>query len=59
MVGSVINIALRVVFFTIFVKCFKDIFFTLYLNVLVLPSNIFSLLKYMSFVIITLLYGGI
>ena len=47
------------VFFTIFTKCFKDIFFILYLSVLVLPLNIFSLLKCISFVIIILLYGGI
>ena len=59
MVGNIIIIVLRVVFFTIFIKCFKNIFFTLYLSISVLPSNIFSLLKCMSLVIITLLYGGI
>ena len=58
-VGNVIIIALCVVFFTIFAKCFKDIFFMSYLSVLVLPLNTFSLLKCMSFVIIILLYGGI
>ena len=59
MVGNVVVIALRVVFFTIFIKCFKDIFFMLYLSVLVLLLNTFFLLKCMSFVIIILLYGGI
>ena len=59
MIGSVIIIALRVVFFTIFTKCFKDIFFTLHFSISVLPSNTFSLLKCISLVIITLLYGGI
>ena len=47
------------VFLTIFTKYFKDIFFILYLSISVLPLNTFSLLKYISFVIITLLYGGI
>ena len=59
MVGNIIIIALYVVFFIIFIKCFKDIFFILYLNVLVLLLNTFFLLKCMSLVIITLLYGGI
>ena len=59
MVGNVIVVALRVVFFTIFIKYFKDIFFILHLSILVLPLNIFSLLKYISFIIIILLYGGI
>ena len=59
MVGSIIIVILRMVFFIIFTKCFKDIFFMLYLNVLVLLLNIFSLLKCMSFVIIILLYKGI
>ena len=43
----------------IFIKYFKDIFFILYLSVSVLPLNISSLLKYTSFIIITLLYKGI
>ena len=47
------------VFFIIFTKCFKDIFFMLYLSILVLLSNTFSLLKYIFLVIIILLYGGI
>ena len=42
-----------------FVKYSKDIFFILFLSVSVLVSNIFSLLKCMSLVIIILLYGGI
>ena len=46
-------------FLTIFTKYSKDIFFISYLNVYVLLSNTFSLLKYTSFIIITLLYGGI
>ena len=46
-------------FFTTFTKYFKDIFFILYLSVSVLPLNISSSLKYISFVIIILLYGGI
>ena len=58
-IGNVIIVALYVVFFTIFVKYFKDIFFMLYLSVLVLPLNTFSSLKCTSFVIIILLYGGI
>ena len=58
-VGSTVIITLRMAFFTIFTKCFKDIFFILYLNVLVLSLNTFSLLKYTSFIIIILLYGGI
>ena len=59
MVSNVVIIALRVVFFTIFIKYFKDIFFILYLSVLVLLLNIFSSLKYTSFIIIILLYRGI
>ena len=59
MVGNVIVITLRVAYFTIFIKCFKDIFFILHLSVLVLPLNIFSLLKCTSLIIIILLYGGI
>ena len=59
MVNNIIIIALCVVLFTISIKCFKDIFFILYLNVLVLPSNTFFSLKFIFFVIITLLYGGI
>ena len=59
MVGSIVIIALRVVLFIIFIKYFKDIFFISHLNVLVLPSNTFSLLKCIFFIIITLLYGGI
>ena len=59
MVNNIIIIALYVVFFIIFTKCFKDIFFTLYLSILVLLSNIFSLLKYIFFIIIILFYGGI
>ena len=59
MVGNIIIIALYMVFFTIFIKYFKDIFFILYLSVLVLPLNTFSLLKYTSLIIIILLYGGI
>ena len=58
-VGNVIIIALCMALFIIFIKYFKDIFFILYLNVLVLPSNTFSLLKCISFVIIILLYRGI
>ena len=59
MVGNIIIINLRVVFFTTSAKYFKDIFFILHLSISVLPLNISSLLKYTSFVIITLLYGGI
>ena len=59
MIGNIIIIALYMVFFMTFVKYFKDIFFILYLSILVLPSNTFSLLKCISFVIIILLYGGI
>ena len=47
------------VFLIISIKYFKDIFFILYLSILVLPLNTFSLLKCISLVIITLLYGGI
>ena len=47
------------VFFIIFIKYFKDIFFILYLSISVLLLNTFSLLKYTSFIIIILLYGGI
>ena len=39
MVSNTIIITLRVVFFTIFTKYSKDIFFTLHLSILVLPSN--------------------
>ena len=46
-------------FFTTFIKYFKDIFFMLYLSISVLPLNIFFSLKYIFFVIIILLYGGI
>ena len=59
MVGNIIIITLCMVFFTIFIKCFKDIFFILYLSISVLPLNTFFLLKYISLIIITLLYGGI
>ena len=58
MVNNIIIVVLRMVFFTIFTKCSKDIFFTLYLSVLVLLLNTFSLLKCVFFIIITLLYGG-
>ena len=37
------------VFFTIFTKCFKDIFFILYLNVLVLLLNIFFIKMYILY----------
>ena len=59
MVGSTVIIALYVVLFIIFIKCFKDIFFISHLSISVLPLNIFFLLKYIFFIIITLLYGGI
>ena len=59
MVGNIVIVALRVALLTIFTKYFKDIFFILHLSISVLPSNTSSLLKYTSFVIITLLYGGI
>ena len=59
MIGSAIIVILRMVFFMIFIKCFKDIFFILHLSVLVLPSNTFSLLKCTFFIIIILLYRGI
>ena len=59
MVGNIIIIVLYMVFFTIFVKCFKNIFFILYLSILVLPLNTSFLLKCISFIIIILLYGGI
>ena len=52
-------ITLRVVFLTTFTKCSKDIFFISHLSISVLPSNISSLLKYISFIIIILLYRGI
>ena len=58
-VGNAVIIALRVVFFTIFIKCFKNIFFILYLSILILPLNTFSLLKCTSLIIIILLYKGI
>ena len=58
-VSNTVIIALRVVFLTIFTKYSKDIFFILYLNILMLPSNTFFLLKCTSFVIIILLYKGI
>ena len=45
--------------FIISTKYFKNIFFILYLNISVLSLNIFSLLKYTSFIIIILLYKGI
>ena len=59
MVGNVIIIAVYMAFFTIFTKYFKDIFFMSHLNILVLPSNTSSSLKYASFIIIILLYKGI
>ena len=46
-------------FFIIFIKYSQDIFFILYFNISVLSSNTSSLLKCISLVIITLLYGGI
>ena len=58
-INNIIIITLRVVFFIIFIKYFKDIFFILYLSISVLPSNTFSLLKCTSFIIIILLYRGI
>ena len=57
MVGNIVIIVLRVVFFTIFIKCFKDIFFILYFSILVLPLNVFSSLKCTSFIMIILLYA--
>ena len=59
MFSNIIIVIIRVAFFTISAKYSKDIFFILYLSILVLPSNTYSLLKYTSFVIITLLYKGI
>ena len=59
MVSNTIVITVHMVIFTIFTKYSKDIFFTMLLSILVLPLNTFSLLKYISFIIITLLYGGI
>ena len=59
MVGNIVIVAVYVAFFTISVEYFKKIFFMLHLRDSVLPLNIFSLLKCMSLVIITLLYGGI
>ena len=59
MISSIIIITLRMAFFTISTKYSKDIFFILYLSISVLLSNTFSLLKYISFIIITLLYKGI
>ena len=47
------------VLFIIFTKYSKDIFFISHLNISVLLLNISSLLKYTSFIIITLLYKGI
>ena len=44
-ISNIIIMALRVALFTIFAKCSKDIFFILYLSILVLLSNTFSLLK--------------
>ena len=58
-INNVIIITLYMVFFIIFIKCFKDIFFILYLSILVLLLNISSLLKCISFIIIILLYRGI
>ena len=58
-VNSVIIITLRMVFFTIFIKYFKDIFFISHLSISVLPLSTFSLLKYIALIIIILLYGGI
>ena len=58
-VGNIIIIALRIIFFMIFIKCFKDIFFILYLSISVLLLNISSSLKCISLVIITLSYRGI
>ena len=54
-----IIITLRLVFFIIFIKYSKDIFFILHLSILVLLLNTFSLLKCTSLIIIILLYGGI
>ena len=59
MVNNAIIIALCVVFFTTFTKYSKDIFFISYLSTSVLLLNISSLLKYISLVIIFLLYKGI
>ena len=59
MINNTIIVTLRIVFFTISTKCFKDIFFISHLSISVLLSNTSSLLKYISFVIIILLYGGI
>ena len=58
MVGNIVIVALRMVFFIIFAKNFKDIFFTLYLNISVLLSNISFLLKYISLVIIIFIIRG-
>ena len=58
MVSNIVIVALCVVFFIIFIKCFKDIFFILYLSILVLLLNIFFIKVYVL-VIIVLLYGGI
>ena len=59
MVNNIIIITLRIILFIIFTKYFKNIFFILYLNISVLLLNTFSLLKYISFIIIILLYRGI
>ena len=56
-VNNIIIVTQCMAFFIIFTKYSKDIFFILYLSVLVLALNTFSLLKYISFVIIILLYG--
>ena len=58
-VGNAIIVTLRIVFFTIFIKYFKDIVFILHLNISVLLLNTSSSLKCISFVIIILLYRGI
>ena len=59
MVGNIIIVALCMVFFIIFTKYFKDIFFISHLSISVLLLNTFSLLKCIFFIIIILLYGGI
>ena len=59
MVNSIVIVAVHMAFFIIFIKYFKEIFFISHLKDLVLPLNTFSVLKYISLVIIILLYEGI
>ena len=56
LIGNIIIVTLYIAFFIIFTKYSKDIFFILYFSISVLLLNTSSLLKYISFKIITSLF---